>query len=120
MYLLVLLERNAEKRKKKKNLIKMVTPEQREGPGGGESGGMSLLHVLPYSFEFWSHITNLVVVQWLGHVRLFATPWTAACQVPLSSTVSRSLLRFISIESVMLNGNTAPKKIMISSDKDSI
>ena len=28
-------------------------------------------------------------------------PWTAACQAPLSFTVSRSLLRFMSIESVM-------------------
>ena len=33
--------------------------------------------------------------------RLFAAPWTAACQVPLSSTVSWSLLKFMSIESVI-------------------
>ena len=26
----------------------------------------------------------VVVVQWLSHVRLIATPWTVACQVPLS------------------------------------
>ena len=32
---------------------------------------------------------------------LFATPWTAACQASLSITSSRSLLRFMSIESVM-------------------
>ena len=30
------------------------------------------------------------------------TPWTAPCQAPLSSTVSWSLLKFISTESVML------------------
>ena len=30
-----------------------------------------------------------------------ATPWTAPYQPPLSSTISRSLLRFMSIESVM-------------------
>ena len=29
------------------------------------------------------------------------TPWTAACQAPLSSTSSQSLLKFMSIESVM-------------------
>ena len=29
------------------------------------------------------------------------TPWTAACQAPLSFTVSQNLLRFMSIESVM-------------------
>ena len=28
--------------------------------------------------------------------------WTAACQAPLSSTLSQSLLRFMSIESVMM------------------
>ena len=37
--------------------------------------------------------------------RLFATPWTAACQVPLSFTISRSLLRFMSVESVTLSNH---------------
>ena len=40
-------------------------------------------------------------VQWLSRVRLFATPWTAAHQASLSFTISRSLLKFTSIESVM-------------------
>ena len=40
-------------------------------------------------------------VQSLGHVRLFATPWTAACQASLSITNSRSLLKLMSIESVI-------------------
>ena len=31
------------------------------------------------------------------------TPWTAAHQAPLSSTISQSLLKFMSIESVMLS-----------------
>ena len=34
-------------------------------------------------------------------VQLFATPWTAACQASLSITNFRSLLRLMSIESVM-------------------
>ena len=42
-----------------------------------------------------------LVVQSLSPVWLFATLWTVACQAPLSSTVSRSLLKFMSIESVM-------------------
>ena len=42
----------------------------------------------------------LIVVQSLGHVQLFATPWTAARQVSLSFTISRSLLKLMSIESV--------------------
>ena len=37
----------------------------------------------------------------LSHVRLFATPWTAAHQAFLSITNSRSLLKLMSIESVM-------------------
>ena len=40
-------------------------------------------------------------VQLLSHVRLFATSWTAARQASLSITNSRSLLKLMSIESVM-------------------
>ena len=40
------------------------------------------------------------VVQSLSCVQLFATPWTAAHQASLSFTISRSLLKFTSIESV--------------------
>ena len=40
-------------------------------------------------------------VQSLSRVRLFATPWIAACQASLSITSSRSSLRLTSIESVM-------------------
>ena len=40
-------------------------------------------------------------VQSLSRVRLFATPWIAACQASLSITNSRSSLRLTSIESVM-------------------
>ena len=40
-------------------------------------------------------------VQSLSHVRLFVTPWTAAHQASLSITNSRSLLKLMSIESVM-------------------
>ena len=40
-------------------------------------------------------------VQLLSLVWLFATPWTAACQTSLSITYSQSLLKLMSIESVM-------------------
>ena len=39
-------------------------------------------------------------VQLLSHIRLFATPWIAACQASLSITISRSSLRLTVIESV--------------------
>ena len=48
-------------------------------------------------------IVVIVAVQLLSHVRLFATPWTAALQSSLSFTISQSLLRFISTESVILS-----------------
>ena len=47
----------------------------------------------------------VVVVQFLSHVRLFVTPWTAASQTPLSFTISWRLLRFVSIELVMLSNH---------------
>ena len=40
-------------------------------------------------------------VQSLSHVPLFVAPWTAACQASLSITNSHSLLKLLSIESVM-------------------
>ena len=41
------------------------------------------------------------VVQWLSLARLFVTPWTAACQASVSFTISQSLVKFMSIDSVM-------------------
>ena len=40
-------------------------------------------------------------VQSLSRVRLFVTPWAAACQASLSITNCRSLLKLMSIQSVM-------------------
>ena len=48
-----------------------------------------------------SIIHALSSVQLLSRVRLFVTPWTAAQQASLSITNSRSLLKLMSIESVM-------------------
>ena len=54
----------------------------------------------------WSGvILSICSVQSLSHIRLFATPWTVACQVSLSITNSQSLLKFMSIESVMLSND---------------
>ena len=46
-------------------------------------------------------LDTIVVVQWLRHVRLSVTLWTAACQASLSFTISQNLLKLISIELVM-------------------
>ena len=47
----------------------------------------------------------VIVVQLLSRAPFLVTPWTAARQVSLSSTVSWSFLRFMSIESVMLSNH---------------
>ena len=47
----------------------------------------------------WTKLS--VVVQLLSCIWLFATPWTAARQASLSFTISQSLLKLMSIESVM-------------------
>ena len=44
---------------------------------------------------------QFISVQSLSHVQLFAIPWTAARQASLSITNSQSLLKLMSIESVM-------------------
>ena len=54
----------------------------------------------------WKQLTGTVdwravVVQSLNHIRIFATPWTAAHQASLSITNSQSLPKLMSIESVM-------------------
>ena len=46
-----------------------------------------------------------IVVQSLSRVRLFATPWTAARQAPLSFAVSRSLLKLMSTGLVMVSNH---------------
>ena len=48
-------------------------------------------------------LNSFVVVQSLSRVQLFETLWAAAHQASLSSTISWSLLKFVSIESVMLS-----------------
>ena len=52
--------------------------------------------IVPLSKSF-----ALFVVQLLSHVRLFAVPWTTAQQASLSFTISWSLCKPMSVESVM-------------------
>ena len=53
-----------------------------------------------FLLAFWLKMT-FSSVQSLSHVRLFTTPWTAARQTSLPFTNSQSLLKLMSIESVM-------------------
>ena len=72
----------------------------------------SLCHLYPHILCFYQFLqrwrkqcSSAVVVQSLSQVWLFMTPWTAACQVSLSFTIFRSLLKFMSIESVILSNH---------------
>ena len=65
---------------------------------------------MSFFLSYWSivevqyHINYKVQfssVQSLSHVRLFVTPWIAACQASLSITHSRSLLKLMPFKSVM-------------------
>ena len=57
----------------------------------------------------------VVAVQLLSPVQLFTIPWTTALQASLSSTVSWSLLQFMSIESVMLSNHLILCRPLLSS-----
>ena len=52
-----------------------------------------------------SSLIIVVAVQSLSHIPLFVTPWTAACQALLSFTISWSLLKLMSIDSIMLSNH---------------
>jgi len=57
--------------------------------------------LIPYTFELllFRHVEPLLLL--FSRVRLFATPWTAACQASPSFTISWSLFKLKSFESVM-------------------
>ena len=60
----------------------------------------TLSTTMPQTDLFWK-MDKFSSVQSLSCVRLFATPWIAARQASLSITNSQSLLKLMSIESVM-------------------
>ena len=56
---------------------------------------------LPYPVISSNPENCFVVVQSLSRVLLFGTSWTAACEASVSFPISQSLLKLMSIESVM-------------------
>ena len=60
--------------------------------------------MIPYWFTVIFFILfHVAVVQSLSRVQCFVTRWTAACQTPLSFTVSQSLPMLMCTESLMLS-----------------
>ena len=82
---------------------------------GKEGGKHRNTDILMYLLGYFFSISNLmkkkkkpvilvlVVAQSVSHVWLFATSWTVAFQAPLSYLITQSLLKFMSIVSVMLS-----------------
>ena len=62
-------------------------------------GSQRVGHDWATSFSLSIPQYSYVIVQSLSHVQLFVTPWTAARQAYLSFTISRSLVKLMSIES---------------------
>ena len=60
-----------------------------------------LQHRVHHFFSTPLNFFQFSAVQSLSHVRLFETPWIAACQASLSITNSWGLPKLMSIESVM-------------------
>ena len=87
-------------------------------PRAEESGGLYSMGSQRVRHDWVTHLRKrtsiltankswfvVVVVELLHYVRLFAAPWTAACQTSLSFTISWSVLQFMSIELVMLSNH---------------
>ena len=69
---------------------------------------ISKLKETNHPWEVWVTICTcyclkflVVVAKLLSHVQFFATPWTTSLQASLSFTVSQSLLKLMSTESVI-------------------
>ena len=78
------------------NHLVFVTPMDCSLPGSSVHG-IFQARVLKWGAIAFSSVKSL------SHVQFFVTPWTTACQAPLSFTISQSLLMLMSTESVMLS-----------------
>ena len=66
----------------------------------------------------WKKPKKAHVIELLICVQFFANTWTAACQAPLSFTISQSFLKFMSIESVMLTISSSSFAFNLSQHQD--
>ena len=89
-------------------VLSLINPEynwiQKQSPVCGMGPGKEYRSFLiedMLEISLCTEYSIAVVVQSLNHVPLFTTPWTAAYQAFLSFTISQSLLKIKSIESIM-------------------
>ena len=74
------------------------------------SSRYAFAQLVPFAFRitlpyFIFQFSSVQFIQSLSYVQLFVTSWTTAHQASLSITISQSLLKFMSIESVMLSNH---------------
>ena len=84
-----------------KSFVVLITLFTASPPG---MASISRNHFFAHHYEATPHLLkfyHIVVVHSLSCVQLLATPRTAACQAPLTFTISQSLRKLMSIESVM-------------------
>ena len=67
-----------------------------------------------YTSQIPVYLRVVVVFQLLSLVWLFATPWTAASQAPLSFTISQSLFKVMSTESMIPSNHLIPLLLLYS------
>ena len=78
-----------------------VVHRPQDGSKWSQSPGIQIFAYFPPTFyQDWD---QSVAIQSLNRVRLFVTPCTVACQAPLSSTISQSLLKFMPTKLVTLS-----------------
>ena len=63
------------------------------------------LRTLEWFNPLRAYLQTNFAVQLRSLVQLFVTPWTVACQAPLSSSISWSLLKFMYIELVIVSNH---------------
>ena len=78
-----------------------VKTKMKPQPLDCQGSPLKRLFFLPWNCFGKLSFLKISSVQSLSRVQLFGTPWTAALQASLSITNSRSLLKLMSIESVM-------------------
>ena len=84
--------------------IEAVPPEQQVGTSSSFPRNY-MQHLSIKSPFLLLFVGAFVVAQSPSCVRFFAAPWTATCQASLAFTISLSLFKFMSIESVMLSNH---------------
>ena len=88
---------------------KIVQAQNSTRPGQNSTERIWPCIARPHAFSLFKSIFcynhKFIAIQSLIQVQLFATPWTAACQASPSFTISWSLLKLMSIKSMVLSNH---------------